>query len=230
MKLEEGAGYGNGYGANSNGYGSGSSYGGSNRGYGQSNSYSGGGANRNSGRWEMNGSSLSKPRWDSVATVEKNFYKEHEAVQKRPMEEIQNFLNKNDIKVKGTDVPRPIFNFNEAGFPDTITKHLYKSFQSPTIIQSVSWPVAMSGRNLVGIAQTGSGKTLAFLLPGILHISKQPPIQRGEGPIALILCPTRELAIQVQEVCSEYGQVAGLRSVCVYGGAPKGPQDSALRR
>ena len=57
---------------------------------------------------------------------------------------------------------------------------------------------------MVGIAQTGSGKTLGFALPGLNHIKAQAPMQRGDGPIALCMCPTRELAQQVMTVCEEF--------------------------
>ncbi len=56
--------------------------------------------------------------------------------------------------------------------------------------------MALSGRDVIGIADTGSGKTLAFVLPGIVHINAQPLLARGDGPIVLILSPTRELAMQ----------------------------------
>jgi superfamily II DNA/RNA helicase len=55
---------------------------------------------------------------------------------------------------------------------------------------------------MIGIAATGSGKTLAYLLPGIVHINAQPYLQRGDGPIMLVLAPTRELAVQIQEEVS----------------------------
>ena len=83
--------------------------------------------------------------------------------------------------------------------------------------------MAMSGRDMVGIAQTGSGKTLSFLLPAVVHINAQPHLQRGDGPIILVIAPTRELAVQIQEECA-----SSIRSVCVYGGASKGPQARAL--
>merc|ERR1719232_1688045 len=76
----------------------------------------------------------------------------------------------------------------------------------------------------VGIAQTGSGKTLGYLMPGIVHVNYQPPLARNEGPIVLVLCPTRELAIQCQNVANEFGRSSKIRNTCVFGGAPKGPQ------
>lgn len=97
-------------------------------------------------------------------------------------------------------------------------------FTEPTAIQSQGWPMALSGKDMVGVAQTGSGKTLAFLLPAIIHIHAQPELKPGDGPIVLICAPTRELAVQIQEECVKFGKSSGIRSVCVYGGTPKGPQ------
>ncbi|XP_034508663.1 probable ATP-dependent RNA helicase DDX5, partial [Ailuropoda melanoleuca] len=91
-------------------------------------------------------------------------------------------------------------------------------------------PVALSGLDMVGVAQTGSGKTLSYLLPGIIHINHQPFLQRGDGPIVLVLAPTRELAQQVQQVAADYGRACRLKSTCIYGGAPKGPQIRDLER
>lgn len=61
-----------------------------------------------------------------------------------------------------------------------------ENWENPTPIQAVGWPPALSGDDLVGIAQTGSGKTLAFILPAIVHICSQPPLRRGDGPIVSI--------------------------------------------
>lgn len=69
-----------------------------------------------------------------------------------------------------------------------------------------------------------------FILPAIVHINHQPYLERGDGPIVLVLVPTRELAQQVQEICSEFGASSSIRNCCVYGGAPKGPQIRDLER
>uniref|UniRef100_H3B5A9 Probable ATP-dependent RNA helicase DDX5 n=2 Tax=Latimeria chalumnae TaxID=7897 RepID=H3B5A9_LATCH len=105
-----------------------------------------------------------------------------------------------------------------------------QNFTEPTAIQAQGWPVALSGKDLVGVAQTGSGKTLSYLLPAIVHINHQPFLERGDGPICLVLAPTRELAQQVQQVAAEYGRASRLKSTCIYGGAPKGPQIRDLER
>lgn len=80
--------------------------------------------------------------------------------------------------------------FSETGFPSYITTEMTRQgFTTPTVIQSTAWPIAMSGRDLVGIAQTGSGKTLAYILPALIHITYQEKLNRGDGPIALVLAP-----------------------------------------
>ena len=88
--------------------------------------------------------------------------------------------------------------FEQCGFPDYIMKCIERcGFTDPAAIQSVGFPIGLSGMNMVGVSRTGSGKTLAFLLPSILHINAQEKIRRGDGPIAVVLLPTRELAQQV---------------------------------
>jgi len=76
----------------------------------------------------------------------------------------------------------------------------------------------------VGIAHNGSGKTLGYLLPGIIHFSNQPYLERGDGPIVLVLAPTRELTQQIQKVADQFAKSSRLKNTCVFGGAPKGPQ------
>lgn len=140
-------------------------------------------------------------------------------------------MRRKEIVSVGSNTMKPVFAFEEAGFPDYIMETIkMQGFTEPTAIQSQSWPVALSGKDFVGIAQTGSGKTLGFILPGIVHIMNQPQIQRGDGPIVLVLAPTRELAQQVEGVANQFGFPAGVRTCCVYGGASRGPQIRELER
>lgn len=74
----------------------------------------------------------------------------------------------------------------------------------PTSIQAQAIPAIMSGRDVVGIAKTGSGKTVAFLLPLFRHVKDQRPVANNEGPIALILSPTRELATQIYREAKQF--------------------------
>ena len=104
-----------------------------------------------------------------------------------------------------------------------------KGFASPTPIQAAAWPIALSRRDMVGIAATGSGKTLAFLLPGLVHIAASPPLSAAaRGPVMLVLAPTRELAMQSAAVAETAGAAHGVTSLCVFGGVPKQPQLAAL--
>jgi ATP-dependent RNA helicase DDX5/DBP2 len=103
-------------------------------------------------------------------------------------------------------------------------------FQTPSVIQAQSWPPALKGRDVVGVAKTGSGKTLGFLFPGFLHILNQGNrINPRNGPSILVLAPTRELADQIHQEAVKFGRTSSILSTCVYGGAPKGPQLRDLR-
>lgn len=68
---------------------------------------------------------------------------------------------------------------------------VHKGYDKPTPIQAQGTPVALSGRDILGCAETGSGKTAAFAIPMIQHCLESPPLRRGDGPMGLILAPTR---------------------------------------
>ncbi|CDJ61035.1 DEAD-box ATP-dependent RNA helicase 30, related [Eimeria maxima] len=107
-----------------------------------------------------------------------------------------------DMVEEGVNVPKPCPTFEHTSFPSYLLDAISAAgFQKPTPIQLQGWPIALSGRDMIGIAETGSGKTLAFLLPGIVHINAQPYLRSGDGPIALILAPTRELVEQIRAQC-----------------------------
>uniref|UniRef100_A0A7S2ILN2 RNA helicase n=1 Tax=Zooxanthella nutricula TaxID=1333877 RepID=A0A7S2ILN2_9DINO len=126
-------------------------------------------------------------------------------------------------------IPKPVTTFVEAAMPDWLLEGVTrKGFSKPTPIQVQVWPVALQGRDLIGIAETGSGKTLAYLLPMMIHIMAQEELTANEGPIGVVMCPTRELAIQIDSVAKEFFGQSGLRSTCVYGGAPVREQGNAL--
>lgn len=179
------------------------------------------------------GGRLRKPNWDTktLRPFKKDFYVAHPAVASRSPYEVEQYRRSKEITVDGRDVPHPIQHFHEANFPDYVMQGIEnQGYDSPTAIQAQGWPIAMSGKDMVGIAQTGSGKTLAYILPAIVHINNQHPISRGDGPIALVLAPTRELAQQIQQVANEFGSSSYVRNTCIFGGAPKGPQARDLER
>merc|ERR1712142_944626 len=205
-------------------------------------SYGGGGrgGGRSGGRdkeYSGPGSSLRKPNWDmnALPRFEKNFYRESPAVQARSIQEVEAYRQSKEITVQGRNVPKPVTTFEDLLLPENIANVIRRqNYTEPTPIQAQGFTIALSGRNMVGIAQTGSGKTMSFVVPACIHIMNQPPLKHNDGPIVLVLCPTRELAIQVQTVAALFhGAGQGdrrFRSTCVYGGAPKGPQIRDLER
>lgn len=174
---------------------------------------------------------MSRADLNTLPKFEKSFYKEHPEVAARSSAEVEKFRRDHSIAVHGSDVPKPVETFDEAGFPPYVIDEVKaQGFPAPTAIQSQGWPMALSGRDVVGIAETGSGKTLTYCLPAIVHINAQPLLSQGDGPIVLVLAPTRELAVQIQQEMSKFGKSSRIRNTCVYGGVPKGPQIRDLSR
>lgn len=135
------------------------------------------------------------------------------------------------ISVRGKDCPAPITKWSHCGLPVTCLDVIKKlGFNSPTPIQSQAMPVIMSGRDMIGVAKTGSGKTMAFLLPMFRHVKDQRPLESGEGPIALILTPTRELAVQIYRDAQPFLKAFHLRGACVYGGTPISEQIAEMKK
>lgn len=140
-------------------------------------------------------------------------------------------LELDGIKVSGKDIPRPVQKWAQCGLTrQTLDAIDNLGYEKPTPIQMQALPVIMSGRDVIGVAKTGSGKTIAFLLPMFRHIKDQSPLKDNEGPIGLIMTPTRELAVQIHRDCKAFLKTMGLRSVCAYGGAPISEQISELKR
>lgn len=230
---------GGGYGGRSGGYesrGGGGGYGGGGygggRGGGGRGGSGGGGFGGGRGGSSNPGGRLRDIDWskENLKPIQKNFYHENAAVSRRDQYEVDQWIAANQVTLDGRGIPRPVWEFSEANFPNELSDLLYAKFQKPTVIQSISWPIAMSGRDIVSIAKTGSGKTLAFMLPGLIHTTKQTPRQRYEGASVLVLLPTRELAQQVQEVSVDFCNALGLKMTCLFGGASKGPQARDLER
>jgi len=124
-------------------------------------------------------------------------------IRKRTEEESVALREKYHILADGKDVPPLIENFRDMKIPPCIIEYLLsKGIKTPTQIQMQGLPTAFSGRDMIGIAFTGSGKTLAFSLPILMFAveeEKKLPYIRGEGPLGMIICPSRELARQTYE-------------------------------
>ncbi|CAL3967239.1 unnamed protein product [Diplocarpon coronariae] len=150
-----------------------------------------------------------------------------------PQAEVDKFLKDNFISI--TDpLPtftklRPLTTFDFLPISDPAQRAPFKNFKAPTPIQAAAWPFLLSGRDVIGVAETGSGKTMAFAVPCVRGILALPASERNKGPRAVIVSPTRELAMQSYDQIMELASVSGLKAVCVYGGVPKDQQRQALK-
>ncbi|GAB4813419.1 hypothetical protein N2152v2_000465 [Parachlorella kessleri] len=162
--------------------------------------------------------------------LRKVLYAEHAEVAGMSNDDVAAWRKERRIKLQDADV-RPITRFDLSGLSQQ-ELHATRAFTQPSPIQAQCLPLALSGRDLVGIAATGSGKTLAFGLPALAHIRAQRDagVASGKKPVALVIAPTRELALQINAVLEEAGEKCGITSVCVYGGVPKKEQMQALRK
>ena len=119
--------------------------------------------------------------------------------------------------------------FDELGVAEPLCRALIADgYETPTPIQAKSIPVLLNGRDLLGIAQTGTGKTAAFALPILQRLSQKPGKAEPRRPRALILAPTRELALQIGEGFRTYGRHLKLSHAVVFGGVSQVPQVKAL--
>jgi ATP-dependent RNA helicase RhlE len=122
--------------------------------------------------------------------------------------------------------------FSKLGLSAPIVKAVADlGYTKPTPIQKESIPAVLSGKNILGTSQTGTGKTASFVLPMLEKLSshnKQDKIQRGKRIRALILTPTRELAVQIEESVAQYSKYLDLNSMALYGGVDVEPQKERL--
>jgi len=169
-----------------------------------------------------------------ASPFKKDFYTPSETTDGMSKAEVKEYHAKHNITMygKGRKKIKPLTNFSDLGFPADIMS-ICSGFKEPTPIQAQCWPVLASGRDVIGIAETGSGKTLAFSIPALRHIKHRLTTEkaRAQGtPVMLVVAPTRELAMQSQEVLEKAGTSCGLRSVCLYGGVPKWQQAKLLEQ
>ena len=136
-----------------------------------------------------------------------------------------------DIRVTGENIPSPAKSFMHLGLGERLMKVIEKQeFKNPTPIQCQAIPAALLGRDVIGITKTGSGKTASFVWPMLIHIKAQPPLQKGDGPIGVVVAPTRELAQQIYLETKKYAKPFKLRVCPIYGGVPKAEQVKELKK
>lgn len=162
----------------------------------------------------------------------KKFYAEPVDFADYTEEDVSNMRHELDgIKVRGVDVPKPVQKWAQCGLGVQSLDVVQKlGYEAPTSIQAQAIPAIMSGRDVIGVAKTGSGKTIAFLLPMFRHIKDQRQLDALDGPVGLVMTPTRELATQIHKECKPFLKALNLRAVCAYGGAPIKDQIADLKR
>ncbi|KII67527.1 ATP-dependent RNA helicase DDX42 [Thelohanellus kitauei] len=145
-------------------------------------------------------------------TFEKKFFKPHGDIVNMSQDLIDKIRYEMSISIQGANVAPVVsfayFNFDEI-LMESIRNHGYTT---PTAIQAQGLPVVLSGHDMIGIAQTGSGKTATYLIPMLVHVGSQPKLGKDDGPIALIVAPTRELCQQIEK---ETGRLRGSRKFSV---------------
>ena len=179
--------------------------------------------------------SIDSPESPSHASLEKRTltYVESTELATTSQELIDSYLASNAISIEESPTTkplRPILDFKYIP-PHTLQDHsVFKEFKRPTPIQAATWPYLLSGQDVVGVAETGSGKTLAFGVPCIRRFSSTTTSKtKRKSPVrAVIVSPTRELALQIHHQFLSLTKFHNLNPVCIYGGVPKDPQRLAL--
>ncbi|XAR60823.1 RNA helicase [Bertholletia excelsa] len=178
---------------------------------------------------------LTSPRTLAVPDSVVPLWKPSERVLGLTPEQIQEVRLRLNVDVtvasESSPTPAPIESFADMSLHSSIMKDIeFHEYSTPTSIQAQAMPVALSGRDLLGCAETGSGKTAAFTIPMIQHCLAQPPVRRGDGPLALVLAPTRELAQQIEKEVKAFSRsLESFRSAIVVGGTNIAEQRSELR-
>ncbi|KAK3375690.1 ATP-dependent RNA helicase dbp-3 [Lasiosphaeria ovina] len=192
---------------------------------------------------ESNGSAATKsaPSPSPSGPAQRNgatyVYKESAALSAVSEADVEAFLTKQEISLYdplGVKL-RPILLFDQLPHSALLAKKPFGTFTAPTPIQAASWASSLSGRDVIGIAETGSGKTLAFSLPCVEALASKPKPKRKDNDRtaharAVIVSPTRELAMQTHAAIAPLAALVGLSAVCLFGGASKDEQRAQLRR
>lgn len=163
-------------------------------------------------------------------SFKKSFYVESSKTTSRSQNEVEKYYQTHQMTISGSNcIYKPVLTFEELKCDPKFLK-ICNGFETPTPIQSQCWPILLSGRDIIGIAETGSGKTFAFAIPGLVHLASQS-VSKSKAVKArmLIVAPTRELAMQTAEVIHKTGKACNLSCVCLFGGVPKHEQRRQLK-
>uniref|UniRef100_A0A8C5QK90 RNA helicase n=1 Tax=Leptobrachium leishanense TaxID=445787 RepID=A0A8C5QK90_9ANUR len=154
-------------------------------------------------------------------------YTEHDFISQLSQEQVDHLRQQLCLSSQGNDVCRPIIEFEHCTFPLTLSLNIKKAgYDVPTPIQMQMIPVGLMGRDILASADTGSGKTAAFLLPAIIQC-----LEQKDSPAVLVLTPTRELAVQIEEQAKELiSGIPNMKTALLVGGLPLPPQLHRLKR
>ncbi|KAI9103053.1 P-loop containing nucleoside triphosphate hydrolase protein [Phlyctochytrium arcticum] len=144
------------------------------------------------------------------------------------------FKEDHNISTKGGNIPNPLRNWTETNLlPQKLVDVINGvGYTEPTPIQRQAIPIGLQNRDIIGIAETGSGKTASFVIPMLVFINEMPPLtieNQSQGPYALILAPTRELAQQIESETSKFARGMGFICVSIVGGHTLEEQSTNLR-
>ncbi|KAI3402834.2 PRP5 [Candida oxycetoniae] len=163
----------------------------------------------------------------------KNFYQEPFEIRNMSQQEIDMVrLELDNIKVRGKHIPAPFTKWSQLLVPENLSSTVNEDFGfvKPSPIQSQAIPIILSGRDMIGVAKTGSGKTLAYVIPMLRHVQDRQILNSGDGPTALVLSPTRELALQIEQEVTRFKRNLNFKVCCCYGGANIESQITELKR
>ncbi|KAI7724717.1 hypothetical protein M8C21_004594 [Ambrosia artemisiifolia] len=139
-----------------------------------------------------------------------------------------------NISYKGSKIPRPMRSWVESKLSSELLKAVARAgYKAPSPIQMAAIPLGLQQRDVIGVAETGSGKTTAFVLPMLTYIARLPPISEeneADGPYAVVLAPTRELAQQIEEETVKFARYLGIKVVSIVGGQSIEEQGFKIRQ
>ena len=155
----------------------------------------------------------------------KNLYNEHSSISELSSDKVAAMRMDMGISVTGSDIPKCVCSFGYLNLPDSVISVVRTmGYSVPTPVQCQTIPCALSGRDVLGIAPTGSGKTMSFLLPAMVHIMS------GGSSRVLIVCPTRELAIQIEQEVYKFSKKCQFTSIALVGGLSKFEQFKEFKK
>ncbi|XP_070052131.1 DEAD-box ATP-dependent RNA helicase 21-like [Nicotiana tabacum] len=144
------------------------------------------------------------------------------------------FREDHNISYKGSRIPWPMRNWAEGKLTTELLKAVDRAgYKKPSPIQMAAIPLGLQQRDVIGVAETGSGKTAAFVLPMLAYISRLPPLREeneAEGPYAVVMAPTRELAQQIEDETVKFAHYLGIRVVSIVGGQSIEEQGFRIRQ